>query len=82
MDSDDDQEKKKRPKGSKKAKADVTSGDEGEMKKKKRGKIKKSGNEQGEEDQAMFSDEDDGDKPTKKVRIISCLMPCLFKHFC
>ena len=67
MDSDDEQEREKRPKRPKKAKADVASGDEAEPKKKKRGKIKKSGVEQGEEDQAMFSEEDDAGKPTKKV---------------
>jgi RNA polymerase-associated protein CTR9 len=80
MDSDDEAEREKKPKKSKKAKADGTSGDEGEPKKKKRGKLKKSTADLGEEDQAMFSEEEDIEKPAKKVRLISTL-PHTVKSF-
>jgi len=66
MDSDDEPEKK--PKRAKKMKAEITSGDEGEPKKKRKGKLKKSAVEQGDEEQVMFTEEDEAEKPAKKVR--------------
>lgn len=50
-------------------KTDGGSGDEGgEPKKKRRTKAKKVEDEENVEDPALFSDQEDGDKPTKKVR--------------
>ncbi|KAF9527372.1 RNA polymerase II-associated protein [Crepidotus variabilis] len=63
MDSDD--EKERRPKKQKKQKTDAPSGDEGEPKKKRRGKLKKASSDV-DEDQAMFSEEEDAEKPAKK----------------
>lgn len=70
--NESDEEKEKRPKKAKKAKGEPPgSGDEGEApKKKRRGKIKKANGEateEGEEAAAVFSDEDDAERPTKKV---------------
>lgn len=49
-------------------KMDGGSGDEaGESKKKRRTKPKKVGDEENAEDSALFSDQEDGDKLTKKV---------------
>lgn len=48
-------------------KTEAVSGDEaGEPKKKRRAKAKKAETE--ENDEALFSDQEDGDKPVKKVR--------------
>ncbi|KAF5374557.1 hypothetical protein D9757_010165 [Collybiopsis confluens] len=70
--NESDEEKEKRQKKSKKAKGDgVASGDEGEApKKKRRGKIKKANGEPAEdgEEAAVFSDEDDAERPAKKQR--------------
>ena len=77
MDSDDEPEREKKPKRTKKAKADVTSGDEGEPKKKRKGKLKKSAVEQGDEEQVMFTEEDDGEKPAKKVRTHDIYIPSI-----
>ena len=68
MESDEERERK--AKKVKKPKADVVSGDEAEPKKKRRGKIKKVASEQGDEDQAMFSEEEEVEKPAKKVMLI------------
>ncbi|KIK69347.1 hypothetical protein GYMLUDRAFT_214453 [Collybiopsis luxurians FD-317 M1] len=71
--NESDEEKEKRPKKSKKVKGDAPagSGDEGEApKKKRRGKIRKANGEaaeDGEEPAAVFSDEDEAERPTKKV---------------
>jgi RNA polymerase-associated protein CTR9 len=66
MESDEERERK--PKKTKKVKAEGGSGDEAEPKKKRRGKLKKSGEPGAAEDDALFSDEEDGDnKPAKKV---------------
>lgn len=67
MESDEERERK--AKKVKKPKADVASGDEAEPKKKRRGKIKKVASEEGDEDQAMFSEEEDVEKPAKKVML-------------
>ncbi|KAJ3802188.1 RNA polymerase II-associated protein [Lentinula aff. detonsa] len=69
--NESDEEKEKRPKKAKKVKGDGPgSGDEGEAPKKKRkGKIKKANGEpteEGEEPAAVFSDEDEAERPTKK----------------
>ncbi|KAJ4488867.1 RNA polymerase II-associated protein [Lentinula edodes] len=69
--NESDEEKEKRPKKVKKAKGDGTgSGDEGDApKKKRRGKIRKANGEpteEGEEPAAVFSDEDEVERPTKK----------------
>jgi len=67
MESDEERERK--AKKVKKPKADVVSGDEAEPKKKRRGKIKKVASEQEDEDQAMFSEEEEVEKPAKKVML-------------
>jgi len=64
MESDEERERKS--KKVKKPKADVVSGDEGEPKKKRRSKIKKVVSDQGDDDQAMFSEEE-VERPAKKV---------------
>jgi RNA polymerase-associated protein CTR9 len=64
MESDDERERK--PKKARKQKHDG-SGDEAEPKKKRRGKLKKTAEQEDGEDQAVFSDEDDNEKPAKKV---------------
>jgi RNA polymerase-associated protein CTR9 len=62
-----DEEKERKPKKPRKQKADA-SGDEAEPKKKRRGKLKKATDqEEGAEEQAVFSDEEEVEKP-KKVR--------------
>jgi hypothetical protein len=63
-----DEERERKPKKVKKPKAENVSGDEGEPKKKRRGKLKKAVSDQEEEDQPMFSEEDEVEKPAKKVR--------------
>ena len=74
MDSDDERERK--PKKAKKPKVDAASGDEaepkkkledGEAKKKRKGKLKKAGSDQGDEEPAMFSDDEEIERPAKKV---------------
>jgi RNA polymerase-associated protein CTR9 len=63
LESEEERERKSK-KSIRRVKTEGGSGDEGiEPKKKKRGKVKK---EEGE-DQALFSDEEDGEKPAKKV---------------
>lgn len=65
MESDEERERKS--KKTRKPKADG-SGDEAEPKKKRRGKLKKAASDQGDaEDQAVFSDDEDMEKPAKKV---------------
>ncbi|KAF8198079.1 RNA polymerase II-associated protein [Pholiota molesta] len=61
-----DEERERKPKKVKKPKAENVSGDEGEPKKKRRGKLKKAVSDQEEEDQPMFSEEDEVEKPAKK----------------
>lgn len=68
---DSDEEKEKRPKKARKPRSEVPSGDEGEPRKKRRGKLKRSSDDQGDEDGAVFTDEDDAERPTKKVIILS-----------
>lgn len=65
MESDEERERK--AKKVRKPKADVGSGDDVEPKKKRRGKLKKAVSDHGEEEQAVFSEEEDTEKPTKKV---------------
>lgn len=70
--SDDEKEKKVRRGSKKEKKVEGGSGDEaGEPKKRRRGKAKKGGDDEPTEDQALFSDQEDGDKPAKKVPLIS-----------
>jgi len=65
MESDEERERK--TKKARKPKNEVGSGDEAEPKKKRRGKLKKAVSEQGDEEQAVFSEEEEVEKPTKKV---------------
>lgn len=69
-----DEERERKPKKAKKPKTENVSGDEGEPKKKRRGKLKKAVSDQEEEDQPMFSEEDEVEKPAKKVRSLLLLM--------
>jgi len=72
--SDEEKEKKVRRAAKKeKVKTEGGSGDEaGEAKKKRRPKAKKGEDDENAEDQALFSDQEDGDKPIKKVRSACC----------
>ncbi|KAF9010665.1 RNA polymerase II-associated protein [Cyathus striatus] len=64
-----DEEKEKKPKKPRKPKQDGASGDEGEPKKRRR-KIRRATSEQGDEEQAaIFSDEEDVERPAKKRTI-------------
>lgn len=67
MESDEERERKSSKK--KKPKADIISGDEAEPKvqKKRRGKLKKATSDQGDVEQAVFSEEEEVEKPAKKV---------------
>lgn len=65
MESDEERERK--AKKVRKPKTDVGSGDEVEPKKKRRGKLKKAVSDHGDEEQAVFSEEEDAEKPAKKV---------------
>ncbi|KAJ8515561.1 hypothetical protein ONZ45_g7046 [Pleurotus djamor] len=60
-----DEEKERKAKKVRKAKPEPGSGDEGEPKKKRRGKLRKAADAE-EEQAAVFSDEDDTDRPVKK----------------
>lgn len=62
-----DEERDRRPKKTRKPKNDGGSGDEAEPKKKRRGKLKKPTSEGDTEEQAVFSDKEDTEKPAKKV---------------
>ncbi|KAF8629244.1 hypothetical protein AX17_005823 [Amanita inopinata Kibby_2008] len=65
MESDEERERK--PKKSRKPKAEGGSGDEGEPKRKRRGKLRKTGPDNIEgEDQAMFSEDEEVEKPKKR----------------
>ncbi|PPQ83611.1 hypothetical protein CVT25_006296 [Psilocybe cyanescens] len=66
MESDEERERKSSKK--KKPKADIISGDEAEPKvqKKRRGKLKKATSDQGDVEQAVFSEEEEVEKPAKK----------------
>ncbi|KAF7322161.1 RNA polymerase II-associated protein [Mycena kentingensis (nom. inval.)] len=71
MGGDSDDEKEKKPRRTKKAKAEPGSGDEGapEPKKKRRGKLRKAGEENGgEEGAGMFSEEEDVERPRKRAK--------------
>lgn len=69
MESDEERERKAK-RASKKVKTEVESGDEaalvGENKKRRKGKLKRA-NDQGEDNEQLFSDEDLDNKPAKKV---------------
>lgn len=72
MESDEERERKSK-RSSKKVKVEAESGDEGlatpsEPKKKRKGKLKRSGDQGGEENEQLFSDEEVENKPAKKVR--------------
>lgn len=73
-----DEEKEKKPKKARKPRSEAPSGDEGEPRKKRRGKLKRAPSEQGDEDGAIFTDEDDVERPAKKVGIPSLPNPLLF----
>ena len=67
---DSDEEKEKKVRKPRKNKGDVGTGDEAEPKKKRRGKLKKGTDGEGEdepEDQAMFTEDEDVERPAKKV---------------
>ncbi|KAJ7140486.1 RNA polymerase II-associated protein [Mycena crocata] len=62
-----DEEKERKPKKARKQKAEG-SGDEAEPKKKRRGKLKRGGDqEDGGEEPAVFSDDEDVERPKKRV---------------
>lgn len=63
---DSDEEREKRPKKIRKPKNDVGSGDEAEPKKKPRRKLKKAASEGDTEEQAMFSEDEEIERPAKK----------------
>lgn len=83
-----EEERERRPKKAKKEKAEKAtkveqgSADEAEPKKKRRGKLKKVASEQGEEEIPVFTDEEDVEKPAKKVcgSVLFLNLPCLY-HF-
>ncbi|KAG6902757.1 hypothetical protein C0995_011905 [Termitomyces sp. Mi166 len=63
-----DEERERKPKKIRKPKQDAGSGDEAEPKKKRRGKLKKATD--GEvEDQAMFTEDEEVERPAKKRRV-------------
>jgi RNA polymerase-associated protein CTR9 len=64
---DSDEEKEKKPKKARKPRSEAPSGDEGEPRKKRRGKLRKVTPEPGDEEGAIFTDEDDVERPAKKV---------------
>lgn len=61
-----DEERERRSKKTRKPKLDAGSGDEAESKKKRRGKLKKATDGDGE-DQAMFTEDEEVERPAKKV---------------
>jgi len=65
MDSEDEKEKK--PKKTRKPRSEVPSGDESEPRKKRRGKLRKPSPGPGEEEGAMFTEEERAERPAKKV---------------
>lgn len=66
-----DEERERRPKKTRKPKAEAISGDEAEPKKKRRGKLRRPPSEQGDEEQPNYSDEEEMEKPVKKVAFSS-----------
>ncbi|KAF9449178.1 RNA polymerase II-associated protein [Macrolepiota fuliginosa MF-IS2] len=62
-----DEEKEKKPKKARKPRSEVPSGDEGEPRKKRRGKLKKAGSDQGDEEGAIFTDEEEVERPKKRA---------------
>ena len=74
MESDEERERKSK-RSSKKVKVEAESGDEGiatpsEPKKRRKGKLKRSGDQGGEDNEQLFSDEEMESKPPKKVRCV------------
>ncbi|KAG6831581.1 hypothetical protein H0H87_004800 [Tephrocybe sp. NHM501043] len=67
--ADSDEERERKPKKPRKAKQEVGSGDEVEPKKKRRGKLKKPTSDGDGEDQAMFSEDEEVERPAKKRRV-------------
>ncbi|KNZ74931.1 Tetratricopeptide repeat protein 1 [Termitomyces sp. J132] len=63
-----DEERERKPKKTRKPKQDAGSGDEAESKKKRRGKLKKAPDGDGE-DQAMFTEDEEVERPAKKRRV-------------
>ena len=68
---DSDEEKEKKSKKTRKPRSDVPSGDESELRKKRRGKLRKPSPGPGDEEGAIFTEEEGGERPAKKV------VPCL-----
>lgn len=64
----DEERERKATKKSRKPKPEGVSGDEAEPKKKRRGKLRKTNDQEDGEEQAVFSDEEDMERPAKKVR--------------
>lgn len=83
MESDEERERKAK-KASRRVKTEGGSGDEaGEPKKKRRGKLKKTnGAVDGEDAAALFSGDEEGEKPARKVRGCFCVfhLGCLPWH--
>ncbi|KAF5351734.1 hypothetical protein D9756_007677 [Leucocoprinus leucothites] len=63
---DSDEEKEKKPKKARKPRSEAPSGDEGEPRRKRRGKLRKASPEPGDEDGAIFTDEEEAERPAKK----------------
>lgn len=85
MESDEERERRAK-RTSKKVKVEAESGDEGgtatpsEPKKRRKGKLKRSGDQGGEDNEQLFSDEEVESKPAKKVtwcRVLMMLMVVL-----
>jgi RNA polymerase-associated protein CTR9 len=78
LESDEERERKSK-KAIRKVKTEGGSGDEvAEPKKKRRGKLQ---SKKEEEDQALFSDEDEGEKPAKKVPSYFICLSLQCTHF-
>ncbi|KAJ3576752.1 hypothetical protein NP233_g216 [Leucocoprinus birnbaumii] len=64
---DSDEEKEKKPKKTRKPRSEAPSGDEGEPRKKRRGKLRKASPEAGDEEGgAIFTDDEEVERPAKK----------------
>lgn len=84
MESDEERERKSK-RANRKVKVEAESGDElgagvmtpSEPKKKRKGKLKRSGEQGGEENhEQLFSDDDVESKPAKKVRVVRPVCAC------
>ncbi|PCH35997.1 RNA polymerase II-associated protein [Wolfiporia cocos MD-104 SS10] len=66
LESDEERERKATKKASRKIKTESGSGEEGEVKRKRRGKLRKTNSAADGDDGALFSGDEDGDKPVRK----------------